>query len=147
MNVQDEERYESRCVFRNILHTCRRRRDSEFRETNVRSLKEATGKHKDNFCNGLLKDTSKLTAHEKYNLKYKSSDHIRWHLKRSLASANKYHWSSVAIKCTRRSHSAIHWIHWIIWETWIHFLKSLPKRQARLLLGVAVPRILWTRLK
>ena len=32
MDVQDEERHESRCVFRKILYTCRRRRDSEFRE-------------------------------------------------------------------------------------------------------------------
>ena len=41
MDAHDEERHESRCVFRDILHTCRRRSDSEFREINVESLKEA----------------------------------------------------------------------------------------------------------
>ena len=38
-------------------------------------------------------------------------------------------------------------IRWIIWETWMHFLKSLLKRQKRLLLGAMVPRILWPWLK
>ena len=81
MDVQDEEGHESRCVFRNILHACRRRSDSEFREIKVESLKEASRKRKDNFYNRLSKDTSTLTAHEKCNLEYKSSEHIRCHLK------------------------------------------------------------------
>ena len=80
--MHDEEGHESRCVFRGILHTCRRRSDSEFRETNVGSLKEVSRKCKDNFYNRLSKDSSTLTAHEKCNLEYKSSDHIRRHLKR-----------------------------------------------------------------
>ena len=105
--MHDEEGHESRCVFRGILHTCRRRSDSEFRETNVGSLKEVSRKRKDNFYNRLSKDSSTLTAHEKCNLEYKSSDHIRRHLKRSAASANEGQWSSVAIKHTRQLHSAI----------------------------------------
>ena len=107
MDAHDEERHESRCVFRDILHTCRRRSDSEFREINVESLKEARKKRKDNFYNRLSKDTSTVTAHEKCNLKYKSSDHIRRHLMRSAASANEGRWSGGAIKRTRQSHSAI----------------------------------------
>ena len=77
MDVQDEEEHESGCVLRNILHTCRKRSDSQFREVNLESLKEARRKCKDNFDNRLLKDTGTLTAHEKFNLEYKSSDHIR----------------------------------------------------------------------
>ena len=102
--MQDEERHEFRCVLRNILHTCRRRSDSEFREVNMNILKEASRKREDNFYNGLSKDTSTLTTHEKY----KSSDHIGRHLKQSAASANKDQWSGGAIKHTRWSHSAIH---------------------------------------
>ena len=48
MDVQDEEGHESRCVFRNILQTCRRRSDSGFREVNVEGLKEASRNRKDN---------------------------------------------------------------------------------------------------
>ena len=90
-------------MFRGILHTC----DSEFREINVESLKEASRKRKNNFYNRLPKDSSTLTTHEKCNLEYKSSDHIRSHLKRSAASANEGQWRSVAIKRTRQLHSAI----------------------------------------
>ena len=50
MDVQ--EGHESKCVFKNILHTCRGRSDSEFRQVNVESLKEASRKRKDNFYNG-----------------------------------------------------------------------------------------------
>ena len=57
-----------------------RRSDSEL-EVNAESLKEASRKCKDNFYIGLSKDTSTLTAHEKCNLEYKSSDHIRRYLK------------------------------------------------------------------
>ena len=103
----NEEGHESRFVFRNILHTCRRRSDSEFREVNVESLKEASRKHKDNFYNGLLKDTATLTTHEECNLEYKSSDHIRRLLTQSAASANKSQWSGGAIIRTRWSRSAI----------------------------------------
>ena len=42
MDVQ--EGHESKCVFKNILHTCRGRSDSEFRQVNVESLKEASQK-------------------------------------------------------------------------------------------------------
>ena len=70
MDVQDEEEHESGCVFRNILHTCRRRSDSQFREVNLESLKEARRKRKDSIYNGLLKDTSTLTTHEKFNIIY-----------------------------------------------------------------------------
>ena len=46
----------------------------------------------------------------------------------------------------------LHWmscerIHWVIWETRMYSLKSLLKRQTRLLLGVMLPRVLWTWLK
>ena len=94
-------------MFRDIFHTCRKRSDSEFREINVDSLKEASRKRKDNFYNRLSKDTSTLTAHEKCNLENKYLDHIRHHLKQSVASANEGQWSGGAIKCTRQSHSAI----------------------------------------
>ena len=104
MDVQNEEGHESRCVFRNILHKCRRRNDSEFREPNVENFNEASRKIKDKFYDGLSKDTSTLIAHEKHNLEYKSSDHIRHHLKRF---ANEGPWSVGAIKCTRWSFSAI----------------------------------------
>ena len=107
MDMQDEEGHECRCVFRNILHTCKRKSDSEFRDVNLESLKEASRKRKDNFYNTLSKDTSTLTAHEKCNLECKFSDHIRRHLKRYAASANEGQWSGGAIKRTRRSHSAI----------------------------------------
>ena len=50
MDVQ--EGHESKCVFKNILHTCRGRSNSEFRQVNVESLKEASIKRKDNFYNG-----------------------------------------------------------------------------------------------
>ena len=99
MDVQDEEGHESRCVFRNILYTCRRRSESEFREAN--------SKRKGIIYNGLSKDTNSLTAHKKCNLEYKSSDHIKRHSKRSAASANDSQWNGGAIKHTRRSHSAI----------------------------------------
>ena len=79
MDVQEEEGHESRYVFRNILYACRKRSSSEFREVNVECLKEASRKREDNFYNGLSKDTSTLTAHEKRILEYKSSDHIRRH--------------------------------------------------------------------
>ena len=49
MDAHDEERHESRCMFRGTLDTCRRRINSEFREINVESLKEASRKRKDNF--------------------------------------------------------------------------------------------------
>ena len=107
MDAYDEKRLESRCVFRDILHTCSRRSHSEFREINVESLKKASRKRKENFYNRLSKDTGTLTAHEKCNLEYKSLDHIRRYLKRSSASANEGQWSGGAIKCTRRSHSAM----------------------------------------
>ena len=107
MDAHDEERHESRCMLRDILHAQRRRSDSEFREINVESFKEASRKRKENFYNRLSKDVRTLTAHEMCNLGYKSSYHIRRHLKRSAASANKGQWSGGAIKRTRRSHSAI----------------------------------------
>ena len=56
MDVRDEEWHESRFVFRDILHTCRRRNDSEFTEVNVETLKEASRKCKDNFYKGLSKE-------------------------------------------------------------------------------------------
>ena len=89
------------------LHTYRKRSDSKFKGVNVESLKEACRKHKDNFYNGLSKDATTLTAHEKCNLEYKYLDHIRRHLKQSPASANEGQWSGGAIKRTRRSYSAI----------------------------------------
>ena len=107
MDMQDEEENQSRCLFRNILHKCRRRSDSGFKEVNVQSLKEASRKREDNFYNRLSKDTSTLTAHEKCDLDYKFSDHIRRHLKRSAASANEGQWSGETIKRTWWSHSAI----------------------------------------
>ena len=107
MDVQGEEENQSSCLFRNILHTCRRRSDSGFKEVNVESLKEASRKRKDNFYNGLSNDTSTLTAHEKCDLDYKFSDHIRRHLTRSAASANEGQWSGETIKRTWWSHSAI----------------------------------------
>lgn len=38
----------------------------------MEALKEAGRKRKDSFYNGLSKDTSTLTAHEKCNLEHKS---------------------------------------------------------------------------
>ena len=70
------------CLFRYMTWYLARS-DSEFREVNAESLKEASRKRKGNVYNGLLKDTDTLTAHEKCNLEYKSSDHIRSHLKQS----------------------------------------------------------------
>ena len=55
MDAHDKERHESRGVFRDTLHTCRRRSDSEFREINVESLKEISRRCKDNFYNTLSK--------------------------------------------------------------------------------------------
>ena len=107
MNAQNEEEHESRYVLRNILHTSKKRSDSEFWKVNVESLKEAGRKYKDNFFNGLVKNISTLTAREKCNLEYKSSDHIRRHLKRSATSASKGQWSGGAIKRTRQSQSAM----------------------------------------
>ena len=73
----------------------------------MESLEEASRKHKDNVCNGQLKDTATLTTHEECNLEYKSSDHIRRLLTQSAASSNKIQWSGGVIICTRWSHSAI----------------------------------------
>ena len=73
----------------------------------MESLEEAGRKHKDNVCNGQLKDTATLTTHEECNLEYKSSDHIRRLLTQSAASSNKIQWSGGAIIRTRWSHSAI----------------------------------------
>ena len=72
-----------------------------------RRLKEASKKCKDNFYNRLSKDTSTLTAHEKCNFEYKSSDLTSRHLKQFAASAYEGWWRGGAIKRTKRPQSLI----------------------------------------